>query len=213
MRHHTYVINLNNRTDRLNHIINEFSRFQEFDLKIFPAIKEENGALGLFKSFKTIVNEAQNLGLEYVIICEDDHLFTADFDINLLNRYIEIGIQAKIDLLLGGPSNIHDLIFVNDDLLWINGFTGLQFTIVFRSFYHVLKDYIMPSNTAFDLELGKLSNNIFCFYPPFSEQIYFGYSDVTEKNNQINVKEYFEQSRKKMDYFYLLSNYYSNLQT
>ncbi|WP_104381333.1 glycosyl transferase [Sphingobacterium sp. HMA12] len=211
MKHPTYVINLKNRTERLRYITAEFMRFQEFDLKIFTALEDKNGAIGLYKSFKAVIKEVQTIGVEYVIICEDDHKFTADFDIDLLNKYIEIGAQSGMDILLGGASSIHDLIFVNDDLLWVDGFTGLQFTVVFKSFFSKILDLSLPEGGVLDIELGKISDDIFCIYPSISEQEYFGYSDVTKKNNLIDVTEYFKKCRKKMDYFYLLTNYYNNL--
>ena len=212
MKHLTYVINLKNRTERLHYITTEFMKFQEFDVKIFPAIEDKNGAFGLYRSFKAIISEVQTMGVGYVIICEDDHKFTANFDMDLLNKYIEIGCHSGMDILLGGPSSIHDLIFVNDDLLWVDGFTGLQFTVVFERFFSKIKDFWLPEGCVLDIELGKISSDIFCIYPSISEQKYFGYSDVTEKNNLIDVTEYFNKCRRKMDYFYLLANYYNNLQ-
>jgi GR25 family glycosyltransferase involved in LPS biosynthesis len=43
----TYVINLREREDRLEHIYNQFSNRPEFNLTIVEAIKKKIGALDL----------------------------------------------------------------------------------------------------------------------------------------------------------------------
>jgi len=54
----TYVINLAERTERKAHIINQFKNKPEFAVKIVEACKHEIGAVGLWQSFRKIVQMA-----------------------------------------------------------------------------------------------------------------------------------------------------------
>lgn len=211
MQHKTYVINLDHRKDRRIHISKEFDGRDEFDVVIYPAVVDEIGAIGLFKSFRSIIEEASDISLDYVIVCEDDHRFTADYESTILERYISLGLELKFDLLLGGPSKVYDVIFANDDLYWLNQFSGLQFTIIFRRFFEVILNFELEEGKAFDFELGGLSEDIYALYPSISEQVYFGYSDATLKNETVDVGTYYRVCRERMDKLYLINNYYWKL--
>jgi|SRR5690606_3366648 len=208
MKHPTYIINLADRKDRRIHMESVFKHRSEFQLFFFDAIRQTPGSLGLFLSFKSIVQYAQQSGLEYVIICEDDHNFTGQYTPEYLNKIITKGIAHGFDIIVGGMSNVHDVLFLEDDLIWLSGFTGLQFTIVFSGFYQQILNYSLPYGANFDLELGQLSNNIYGCYPPISEQISFGYSDVTEKNTNYKVENYFENCIAKLNRLYKVSQYF-----
>lgn len=198
LQYPTFVINLKSRTDRKNHILNEFKSHPEFKLTVFNAIRAERGSQGLFLSIKNLVHDANQSREEYIIICEDDHIFTNNYDALKLKKHIKKGIALDYDILLGGPSNIHDAFFVEKDLVWVSGFSGFQFAVIFKRFYKKILSYDLPEESDFDLELGKISDNIYCCYPPISEQADFGYSDVTSKNNNINVQNYFIKCRNKL---------------
>lgn len=199
MKHSTFVINLETRVDRKNHILNEFKSRPEFKITIFNAIQTEKGSQGLFISIKRIIQHAILHHEKYIIICEDDHVFTNNYDTLKLKKHIKTGLVSDYDLLLGGPSNIHDAFFIKEDLVWLGGFSGFQFAVIFECFFKKILDYQLPDNKNLDLQLGKLSDNIYCCYPTISEQRYFGYSDVTLKNNHINVQDYFIKCRNKLD--------------
>ena len=63
-----YVINLPERTERLENIYETFKGKNEFELNIIPAIKKERGADGLWQTIYSIVEKA-NDGDDEVIIC------------------------------------------------------------------------------------------------------------------------------------------------
>jgi GR25 family glycosyltransferase involved in LPS biosynthesis len=51
-----YVINLEERTDRREQIINDFKSYKNIHLEFVKAIKHENGAQGCFLSHKNVYN-------------------------------------------------------------------------------------------------------------------------------------------------------------
>ena len=72
----TMYINLLNRTDRKEHVINELKKLGINDnVERFNAIKLENGALGCSMSHLKCLELAKQKNYEYIFICEDDIKF------------------------------------------------------------------------------------------------------------------------------------------
>lgn len=207
-KHPTYIINLKERIDRKEHCINVFSGHPEFDVEFFDAIKDNIGAQGLFKSYQNIARMAIEKDEEYIIICEDDHCFTTDYTSSFLNFIIKDALSRNCDILLGGPSNIHDALFASNNIYWTGGFSGLQFAIIFKQFYKEILKYSLPQGENLDLALGRISNKIFGCYPTISYQISFGYSDVTTKNNNRRIEDYFENCQLKLERLCKVSKYF-----
>jgi GR25 family glycosyltransferase involved in LPS biosynthesis len=71
----TFFINLEHRTDRLNHIQNEFIKMDIIGERI-NAVKAKVGGIGCTLSHIRCLEEAKKRDYEYVFICEDDISFT-----------------------------------------------------------------------------------------------------------------------------------------
>jgi GR25 family glycosyltransferase involved in LPS biosynthesis len=91
----TLFINLENRTDRLEHAINEFKKMG-INAQRVNAVKMNNGAIGCTLSHIKCIELAKSNDWEQVFICEDDITFLKP---ELLKKNIE-------------------LFFDNDDILW-----------------------------------------------------------------------------------------------
>lgn len=106
-----YIINLEERTDRLRHILRQFEGKTEFSTQIVKAVRNSVGALGLFESLKQCVRDARKNEHDLVIVCEDDHTFHTHYSApNLLNA-ISIGLRDNFDILLGGVSGFENAIY------------------------------------------------------------------------------------------------------
>ena len=75
-----YVNNLPERQDRRDSIVRTFEGKPEFELHITPAIRKERGADGLWASIRNVIQMVSESDDEVIILCEDDHVFTADYD-------------------------------------------------------------------------------------------------------------------------------------
>ncbi len=74
-------------------------------------------------------------------------------------------------------------------MFWIEEFTGLQFTVIFRRFFKaIIETQFINSNDA-DIIISDIATNKFLIYPFISTQKEFGYSDVTVKNNTFGYVE------------------------
>lgn len=199
MKIETFAINLEKRTERKQHIIKEFEGRDLYDLIVFKAVEHEIGAIGLWKSMRKIVQIAKDKELEYVLICEDDHIFTKHYSDEVLLNFIQKSKELNSDISLGGISGFQDCISIKEDILWINRFSGTQFMIIFNKFFRKFLSINLDRTENIDLKLPELTDKIFCIFPLISAQKGFGYSDVTAKNEKTEVLEaYFDNVSKRI---------------
>jgi len=197
----TYVINLKSRLDRRLHILREFRDKNEFSVQIVDAIKNENGTLGLWLTIKHILQNLIDNKSDYILICEDDHQFTEYYSKNNLFAQIEEARIKNVDLLIGGASATKSLFQVSKSLVWIEGYTGNQFVIIFKHFFQVIIDAKFRENDVADHKLSSLASTIFLIYPFISLQKEFGYSDVTPSNAETGtVTDLFAKSSLAVQY-------------
>lgn len=209
-----FVINLENRVDRKQSIIEQFNNKLEFKLNVVSAIKHGIGSLGLWQTMQKIVAQAQSNNDEYIVICEDDHLFTEHYNSEKLFNAIEKANELNADLLLGGVSHFDDAVEFENHLFWLSGFTGFQFAIIYQRLYERFLSVELQAFENIDIKMKDISDKIFCIYPFISVQKEFGYSDVTKKNEQEGVvDEYFIKSEKRLKTLSFLRKHFDNLNT
>jgi GR25 family glycosyltransferase involved in LPS biosynthesis len=102
---HTLFINLENRTDRLEHANQEFEKLG-IKAERVNAIKMKNGAIGCTMSHIKCIELAKSRNYEQVFICEDDICFTNP---DLLKTNIELFHENEDilwDMLIVGGNNV-----------------------------------------------------------------------------------------------------------
>ena len=203
------LINLKSRTDRRLHILQQFCQKAEFAVHIIEACEHNNGAIGLWNSIIQILTSLVNDENDYVIICEDDHQFTEHYSKELLFHCIAEAQERDADILSGGVSWFRDIIQISENLFWIEKFSGLQFTIIFKRFYDKILSANFSKTDAADYKISTLSDNKFVIYPFISVQKEFGYSDVTSKNNKAGfVERIFEESSERLRLLTNVNSFY-----
>lgn len=178
-----FAINLKSRTDRLKNINSVFLNHGSFQLEIVRAIEDSNGAYGLWKTIYTIIDDADKRGDEFVLICEDDHIFTQHFDIENFKNKITESKSIGADVLLGGVSWSKGVIRSVDNLYWVDSFNGTQFMIIFRGFFQKFLAMPIEKDISVDMAISNATNHIMVISPFISIQHEFGYSDATHNNN------------------------------
>lgn len=178
-----YVINLPERTERLESIYETFKGKNEFELNIVPAIKKERGADGLWQTISSIVEKANDSDDEVIIICEDDHVFTPVYERDLfINEVIAAG-QGGCQILLGGIGNYNNAVPLSPNRLWIDWSWSTQFVVLYRTAFQGILNSTFGKKDVADEFLSLLLPNKMVLYPFISRQKDFGYSDVTASNN------------------------------
>lgn len=203
-----YVANLPSRTDRKIHTEIQFKQRNEFALTIFPAVKHNVGAYGIWLTIQAIIKQ-YGANAEYIVFCEDDHQFTNAYNFDSLNRYIHEAQKLNADVLLGGVSWFETAIQVSPNLFWIETFSGLQFTIIFSKFYKKILKASYDLSKATDYMISQLTDKIFVIHPFISTQYESGYSDVTFTNAKSGfVSGLFESSSKQFELIEKINRHY-----
>lgn len=199
-----YVINLNDRPDRLNHIKLQFKDKPEFELHIIEACKNEIGAVGLWQSIVKIINEVNCMNNDIIIICEDDHNFTQYYNKTYFLKNIIYGYKMGSLLISGGIGGFKNAVPVSKNLFWIDSFWCTQFIVLFRPIFNKILNVDFLNTDTADGILSELTSHKMTFYPFISRQLDFGYSDVTETNNiHANmITEHFKTADRKMKRIY-----------
>lgn len=204
-----YIINLRKRLDRKAHILSEFKDRSEFHVSFINPIIHDIPSISLWKTIKQIVGSIRDCPDEFIIVCEDDHCFSENYNFEEMMKTIIEANKSDADLLLGGVSHFEDAVEITDTMFWLSNFTGFQFVIMFPRFYKKFQDMELLNNENVDLKMGEISNNIYCIYPFISTQKEFGYSDVTAKNRFPGiVQDYFEKSEKRLKTLFQLKRHF-----
>lgn len=196
----TYIINLKERTDRLDYVLKQFEGKSEFDIHVVEACVHPIGAIGLWNSIVKLVKEANNSNEDVIIIVEDDHKFTEYYNRDILIRnIIEAGRQG-VQLLSGGIGGFGNAVPITSERYWIDWMWSTQFIVLYRPIFKKILDYNFKENDTADGVLSVLTSHKMVLYPFISLQKDFGYSDVTQNNNDIkgNITRLFQKSSERM---------------
>jgi len=180
----TYIINLPERTERLEHIQKQFAGRQEFDIKIIEACRNRIGAVGLWETIRMIIEMAIDNEDDVIIICEDDHEFTNDYSKSYLLKNIMEAYLQQAEMLLGGICGFKRALPISDNRVWVNYSHCLQFTILYKPVFQKILDEPYNNKVIPDILLSDLVINKMVLYPFISIQRYFGYSDVSKLNHE-----------------------------
>ena len=206
-----HIVNLITRNDRRESILNEFRTKTIFSPTIHEPISHPIGSYSLWKTFRHIVSMCKDAQVPYFIFCEDDHVFTKHFSEEKLIANIRMAQNYHADILLGGVSWFDLPIQCEHNLFYVDQFNGMQFSLIFQSFYDTILAYEDSEETVTDICLSNLSANIFVMWPFLSIQKEFGYSDVTSFNNTPNyVNGLFQKTSKELFILDKVKKYYDH---
>lgn len=200
----TYIINLKSRKDRLAHIVRQFDEKKEFQLNVVEACKDENGAVGLWKSIKAIVSKAKHDNEDCVLICEDDHFFTRHYNKEQFLHQVYFASILGAEILSGGVGGFGNLVPLPMGICWVDWFWCTQFIVVYKAAYDIILNARFGQHDVADGRLSEICTRKMVITPFISEQMDFGYSDITPANNHDSmILRLFDNSRQKLqNYFF-----------
>lgn len=200
----TYIINMKDREDRLEHVLRQFEDKPEFDIHIVEACKHKIGRVGLWNSFKKVIQLAIDNGDDVVVICEDDHTFTAHYNKNYLFANVFEAAQQNVEILNGGIGGFGNAIPTSANRYWVDWFWCTQFSVYFRPIFQKIIDYSFNDSDTADGVFSELTSHKNVLYPFISKQTDFGYSDVTSNNDKIRgrITEHFHEANEKMNIYH-----------
>lgn len=196
----TYVINLKERTERLEHIRQQFANKPEFDVHIVEACEHSIGAVGLWNSIVKVINMAIENEDDVIIVCEDDHTFTKHYNRDYLIANILEAAAQGAELLSGGIGGFSNAVPITKNRYWIDSFWCTQFIVLYRPFFQKILEVPFGDTDTADGIMSELTSNKMVLYPFISIQNDFGYSDVTRSNDEIKgmITQHFQEADGKM---------------
>jgi len=189
------IINLDRRPDRMDNTKKQMVKFSNNYMR-FSAVDTGN-TIGCAKSYFQILDENSNK--DAVLIIQDD-IVLFDYSKKLWNSHINY-VPNDWDIILGGVhfGNIED--YVNQYVIKLNDFSGLQMALFKPTILPLLKQW--NEKGGFDRFIGKLATekklNVYCILPFCSIQSN-GYSDLRRST----TKDYI--LFKKYEFFLCSSN-------
>lgn len=207
-----YVPNLPYREDRRHSIDIQFNGKGIFCLHVVNAHDEKIGAWGLWQTFYTIVTTEAEKGSDFFIFCEDDHVFTSNYDERKFLQCILEAESLQADLLSGGMAVVKNPVLVTNNLFWVSSFNGMQFTVIFKRLYSRILNSKTIEGYTVDIHLSSLAKRKFVIFPYMSIQKEFGYSDVTLSNNeQGKVASFFRTTESQLAKLRHISDFYAKI--
>lgn len=179
-----YAINLPERTERREHLVKQFEHRNEFCVTYVEAVKHDTGAIGLWKSIKKSVRLAQSKNEDIIILCEDDHTFTHEYNRNYFFDNLVDAFTSGADLLSGGIGGFGNASQIAPHRFKVDWFYSTQFVVLSSKLFEEILQYEFKQNDTADGVLSLLARNKQVIFPFISVQKDFGYSDVTQSNTR-----------------------------
>lgn len=207
----TYIINRKVRTERKAHILQEFAGRDEFDLRLVEACEHRNGAIGLWQSICKIVQQAQAEGREMILLCEDDHCFTAHYSKDYFFTQLLAAQRQGAELVNGGIGGFGTAVPVALHRSWVDWFWSTQFVVVFAPLFSRILAYDFQENDTADGVLSQLTHHKMALYPFVSTQQSFDYSDISESNHTHpdRIEAYFQKASQRLRQIHSVQQYYT----
>ncbi|WPV64035.1 hypothetical protein [Chitinophaga sp. LS1] len=196
----TYIINLPERVERRIHILGQFDGRKEFDYKLIKAVKHSVGAYGLWQTIRKIIHLAIENDDEVILICEDDHEFSADYSRDFLFKNILEAHLQGADYISGGSGGFDYALPITENRFWVNPCYSTQFIIIYKKFFQQILDEPYDETVIADILLPSMTSNKMLLYPFISFQKDFGYSDVTPLHHEYKglITRIFSNSEKAL---------------
>jgi glycosyl transferase, family 25 len=191
---HSLFINLDSRTDRFDHALEEFDKFN-IEVERVPAIKHKQGAVGCTMSHIKCLQLAKARDYEHVFICEDDITFTDPKKLQESAELFKQNIQLDWDVLIIGGNNVPPYKKITDYCARIFNCQTTTGYIVRKHFYDTLIANFKESATnlmrkpengrefALDIYWKKLqTQHTWLMLTPPTVTQYESFSDIEQKN-------------------------------
>jgi GR25 family glycosyltransferase involved in LPS biosynthesis len=190
---HTLFINLDHRTDRLEHVTKQLKQL-DISGQRFNAVKMKKGHIGCTLSHIKCLETAIKNEWDYVFICEDDIVFTKPKVLNKNIKRFYRNPDINWDVLIIGGNNCPPYTEVTDYCIKVFSCQTTTGYIVKKAYYQILLDNFKeglgkllkdPDNKrefAIDMYWKRLQqkDNWFLLTPPTVIQLE-DYSDIESR--------------------------------
>jgi GR25 family glycosyltransferase involved in LPS biosynthesis len=197
-----FVINLIDCIHRKNQIIQDFLQYNEIRLNFIEGIRNENGGIGCFLSFKKCIRLAKERGMKYIIILEDDCLPRNNFQNRLKKAisYLESNLN-NWNIFLGGVLKCNRIIdkisYLDENFYYICRAHSAHLFICNSNIYDILLE-VDENKYAVDTFWHKKYN--VCIFLPFLAYQRNGQSNIGKKYYGTLIDDYTRTEKYLINY-------------
>jgi GR25 family glycosyltransferase involved in LPS biosynthesis len=187
-----YIINLKHRTDRYDHMVTEIKKLP-ISYEFVDGIIDETKTC--FQSQKKCIQLAKENNLPYVLVLEDDAVFTEDAAYILQKTFAEIQTMHWDMFFLGANLQAH-ADQISNSILKLNGAFAAHAYIVREHFYDTILN--LPNTCEMDVHYNDLmlKHDVYMCDPmiayqlPSHSDLQDGYRDYNQAmfNNYLKYK-------------------------
>jgi len=176
-----YIINLPHRVDRYKHMVMEMKKFP-VTYKFIQGIVDETKTC--FQSQKKCIQLAKENNLPYVLVLEDDAVFTDDAIDIFQKTFNEIN-SLQWDMFFLGANLQSPAIQVSNSILQLSGAYAAHAYVVHERFYDTIIN--LPQTCEMDVHYHNLmsNHNIYMCDPMIAYQLP-SYSDLQDGYRDYN---------------------------
>jgi GR25 family glycosyltransferase involved in LPS biosynthesis len=164
----TYIINLKERTDRKSYILEEIKKLPLLSYEIIDAIRDETKTC--FASHLKCIQLAKDNNLPYILILEDDAMFTNEC-VSVFNKALTEIQNKQWDMFFLGANLQKPATRVSDTLLKLSGAWAAHAYMVHERFYDTILN--LPHICEMDVHYHNLmpNHNIYICDPMIAYQL------------------------------------------
>ena len=163
-----YIINLEDRLDRKLHIVDEMTKLPQVSYEIVAAIRDESKTC--FLSHLKCIQRAKDNNLPYVLVLEDDAIFSEDC-IEIFDRALTEVQTRQWDMLYLGANLNSNAYNITPTLVKLSGAYTAHAYMVHKQFYDIILN--LQLDVEIDVCYSKLipNNNIYMCDPMIAYQL------------------------------------------
>lgn len=145
--------------NKIPDFINQFNRKPEFDLHLVPTLITDD-----WNTIKDCVKKSSNDDDELIIICNEKHAFTKNYNKDIFLQNVVRAQHMGCDILLSGTTGFSYAVPITDSIFWIDKFNKAEFMIIYqKAFKKILESQIKDLTVSSGL--SNLVSNIICTVP------------------------------------------------
>lgn len=180
-----YIIHSRERTEKRQHIQQQFSGRNEFDVSLVEASGHDMEALGLWMTIRKITQMAIDNDDDLIIVCQDDHEFTSNYSAGYLVKNIIEAHNQGADILLGGLTSFGHAVPITENRFWVNPFWSTQFLVLYKKIFPLLLNEPFDGKVTADGILSEITSNKMVLFPFISVHKDFAAPD---RNTNYNMR-------------------------
>lgn len=183
----TYVMSFDNNSRLITKIEAQFKGRAEFDTNIVKVLKDRLGAVLLWSTIRKIVQTANDNDDDVIIICEDGHQFTLNYNKEFLLKNIIEASDQRAEILFGNAINLAQIVPVTSERYWINLVERCSFIIIYKSLFQKILSSPFKEDDETLKFLCMLTSHKMVLYPFVSVNINpHGFNEI-KNNDEIKI--------------------------